>query len=493
MRVALSNMRSFGVIGSPGSLRQWSEPLYDDVVGMRSDGTLSNESGLATSWDTNTNGTRWTLNIRDGVVFHDGGKLTADDVRFTYEWLLLEEVGSGAVPPITRAIASSSAPDTNTVVFNLKAKNIFLGHTLLSAGSTEAGHVLSRAAIEGVSVADFQKSPVGSGPFSFGSLSVNEKIVYEAVDNHWYYGVPKVKQLEFHLVKDETARVALLKSGDIEVIEGTRASSKELGNAGFDLAVDPDSNVAVVMIHGQYQTEYNGVPNPLAVKENRLALSHAIDRQAIADALMEGMAVPSLDYPVGSRSPGYVHIEPPKQDLAKAKEFLAKAGNPNGFEMDMTTATWGGLPEGPEIAEALAVMWEKIGIKVNRKPVELSAWIGCWGKQCQEAPTVHAVYWASNRTVVSMGLHNPAGAYRLGEDPEIHAAVEATSAAGSLAEHAKNAAIAHKLYQDGASVIPVVAGGMIYAVAPGLGGDTWKLGKSSKGINIKELAGGKAP
>ncbi len=493
MRVALSDMRSFGVTGSPGSLRQWSEPLYDDVVGMKSDGTLSDESGLGSSWETSSDGLIWTVKIRDGVVFHDGGDLTAEDVRFTYETLLREDFGSGNVSPYNRNVASMEAPDANTLVVNMAQKNIFFAHQILSPGSTEAGHVMSKAAIEAVPLDEFLKNPVGSGPFRFESLSVNEKIVYDAVDNHWYYGVPKVKRLEFHLVKDETARVALIKSGDIEVIEGTRASAKELTDAGFDLAVDPDSNVAVVMVHGQYQTEYNGVPNPLANAKARLALSYAIDRQAIADALMEGQAVPSLDYPVGSRSPGYVRLEPPTQDLDRARALLAEAGYPDGFEMDMTTATWGGLPEGPEIAEALAVMWEKIGITVNRKPVELSAWIGTWGAQGQQAPTVHAVYWASNRTVASMGLHDPEGAYRLGEDPEIHAAVQATTAAGNLEEHAAKAAIAHKLYQDRASVIPVVAAGTIFVVASGLGGDTWDLGKSSKGINIKMLAGGRAP
>ena len=489
VRVALSDMRTFGLLGSPGSLRMWTETLYDDMIGSWSDGKLNSDSGLVSSWTVSPDGQTFTLKTRNGVTFHNGDPATARDIKYTIDFNRIPEVGSGDAPQLNSNVETVTATDDNTVVFNLKKRNIFFDITVLSKNNTSGGHVMPQKAIEAVPLDTFRKAPVGSGPFKFKTLNVGQNIAVEAIDNHWYYGVPRVKQIEFHLVKNEESRLALLKTGGAEVVEASRKSSADLKRSNFVLVQDADSFIALLSLHEQSKT-FDGKPNPLGNAQVRQALSLAIDRQALIDTFMNGLATATVDEPVGTRSLAYKQHPVPKQDLVQAKALLAQAGYPNGFELDGVITTWAGFPEGPEIQEAVHVWWEGIGIKVNRVPMELSNYIGAWGKQAFPKPTAH-VYWNTNRTIPIVSLGQKSSAYRFRDGGMIEQLADEVTSAASIEEYIRIARSFQDTLIAEAGWPALFSGGAIYGAKAGIGAENWNLGTGAKSINIKQFASGK--
>lgn len=331
--------------------------------------------GLATSWkniDPNT----WEFKLRQGVKWSDGQPFVADDVVFSINRLINKVPGS--VAPFTgyvRTIESVTVQDPETLIIKTNVPNPDLPLNLASV------HIVSKHGTENASSEDFNsgKALIGTGPYKLSSYTPGARIVAEK--NPGYWGEQPIwDKVDYAYTANAASRTAALLAGDVDVIDKVSVSDlpklqKEpkvnvfAYNGLRVFLLQPSFNPAV----NKYITDNNDKPldkNPLLDVRVREALSLAINREAIADRILQGgVTVASQWMPEGSI--GYnPDIKPIAFDAAKAKALLAEAGYPDGFKLTVHVPT-DRYPLAPETVQAVAQFWTRIGVKTH---VEVVPW-----------------------------------------------------------------------------------------------------------------------
>ncbi|MGK7345925.1 MAG: ABC transporter substrate-binding protein [Candidatus Nitrospinota bacterium M3_3B_026] len=284
--------------------------LFNGLVKRRDDLTIAPD--IAESWET-PDGTTYVFHLRPGVFFHDGRKLTAADVKSTYEFILDEKNGS-AHRGNYEVIDSIAAPDDTTVVFRLKEPNApFLGNLTMGIVPAGAGEETAEA-------------PVGTGPFRLMRFKSDERI--ELAANRGYFeGAPALDGVILKIIPDETVRTLALERGSVHVI---------MNPITPDLLPrfrrDPDLRV-VTRPGTNYSYLGFNMEDPLTGdRAVRLAIAHAIDRKSIIKHILKKLAVEAA----GPVSPASVFYEKDaaryEHDPEKAKRILDEAGykDPDG-------------------------------------------------------------------------------------------------------------------------------------------------------------------
>src|SRR6058998_1556919 len=276
---------------------------------------------LAESWSVSADGLVYEFVLRKGLRFHNGDPVTAEDAKFSFE-----RYRGVSAKMLKDKVAAVETPDAGRVRFRLKQPwSDFM--TFYATPATGASWVVPKAYVERVGEEGFKKAPVGAGPYRFVSSTPGIDLVLEAVDGYWRKP-PSVKRLVFKSVPDPTTRLAMLKSGDTDV---AYALSGELGAAaqrtpGLTLRPTPFTSTHWVLFADQWDTG-----SPWHDRRVRLAATLAVDRPAInqAESLgfskITGSIIPtSFDF----------YWQPPSIpfDPAKAKQLLAEAGYPKGFD-----------------------------------------------------------------------------------------------------------------------------------------------------------------
>ena len=373
--------------------------------------------------------------------------------------------------------------------------------SLLGSGGS-ANHVQPAKYVAQVGVEGANKTPVGSGPYKFKSAQVNDNLVLEAVDKHWYFGIPKTKTLTYRVVPEEAARIALVRTGATDITPITRANAKPAKDAGLRTFARNCCLYGLFRFEGQYIEKFaNGTPNPIANKLVRQALGyHAIDRQVIVDKFLSGSAVPTgADYPSSPNDRGYDPLPVPKFDPAKAKALLTEAGYPNGFNLDVYIyATT--VPEAPEIMEAIVVWWEQIGIKVNRivlTQVEFRAKLLARNQTTFDAfgkPTVSGLWGLEGQTVAgasAAAFHTSAREFNLSYDPLLDNLGKKWAAAANLDEYQKARIAYMKASEEYAGPTPggtsAFLTGVLFAASNKVP-LTWDIGKAQYSFNFHKVA-----
>lgn len=380
MTVALGGFGDFSMIKYGGGQGEYVSPIYDFVIGVDADRNLSAKHGFATSWEVADKGTLFTIKFREGVPFHNGTIADAADVRHMLELARDgKPVGWSRTPNLANELVSADTPDRQTLVYRIRpsASNIFWhidNFSELGAGGG-TNMLTSKSYIETAGFTEANKKPIGTGPYKFVSAQVNENLRLEAVENHFLLGVPKAKTILFRSVPEETTRTALLRSGEVDLTPISRASVKPLQTAGMTVFSKDGTLTVNIRVDPAFAANLESGPNPMYDVRVRQALVHyGIDRQTLADTFLQGGKA-SVDFPSAPGDLTFKAHAVPAYDVARAKALLTAAGYPNGFEMDYLM--WNdraGLPEDKEIEEAIAVMWEKIGIKVKRIPYSYTQW-----------------------------------------------------------------------------------------------------------------------
>ena len=372
LNIALLNLAAAGMLpGQVGNEAGGFEMMYDKWVGTNDAGKPDGTQGILSSWTASPDSKTWTFKLRNDVTFSNGNKVTSADLKANITYAT--PPGGGNYGTQVRTLASMDQPDDATLAVNLTDGNIFWPIAFLSPLGTGT---VPQYAMEGKALAagipEFSKKPVGSGPYLFQSIQVGDRITFEAVAKHWLFGVPRTKTVVYIAIPEESTRKALVQQGQLDLAPVSTSSVKSLNQAGFKTVAARDKQAVVYIFQEQYAEEYPGYgKNPIANQQVRQALTfHAIDRQALVDSIMNGIGIPWVDYPLLPSELSYkAGARPlPAFDPAKAKKMIADAGWPNGFEMDMQVFTPGRFSEGLELSEALAVMWEKVGLKINRMP-----------------------------------------------------------------------------------------------------------------------------
>lgn len=326
---------------------------------------------LATSWTSNEDGTVWTFTLREGVSFHDGTPFNAEAVKFNIDrmndrdhpngnrsegknFVMWSDTFGG---PAAEGGLVQSVETVNdyTVQMNLSQPVPFLP-ALWAASYFQFG---SPAAIKeaGVAYGTPSYGAVGTGPFKFVEWIEGERLVLERNDNYWQ-GQAGVERIVFRGIAEPTTRLAELQAGAIDV--AVLLTSDDYSTVQSDpnlVAQVPESelNIGYVAIH----IDHAPLDNVLV----RRALMYAMDRQAIVDAFYEGLGVVADDMLPASL---FGHGEPWPYDYnpERAKELLAEAGYPNGFDTELwyMPVSRPYFPSPQPIAEVIATYWADVGV-----------------------------------------------------------------------------------------------------------------------------------
>lgn len=335
--------------------RRVIEQVFDGLVEL--DPQLRVRPALAESW-TQTAPTVWVFKLRRNVRFHDGTPLTAADVVFTYTTILdpaLRAPLRGLYTPITRV----EAVDNETVRFTLSAPYAPL------LKYADMG-IVPRAAVERAG-SEFASRPVGTGPFKFVSWQRNSRITLEANAEYWK-GRPKLGQVIFNVIPDNTTRAAALESGDVDLIHSPLSPQ--------DVArLKTSQRVRVVEMTGLGITYLNmNMVDPL-IRDVRIrrAIAHLIPQQTIVRQIYREMDKPATSVLLPAWAGVYTEeIQQPGHDIARAKALLAEAGwtdsnndgilDRGGQRLSITLRTHSEDPNRIQIAELLLSIMRSSGI-----------------------------------------------------------------------------------------------------------------------------------
>ena len=342
-------------------------PLWDWLTEIDAAGKLS--PGLALSWKPGDDGKSWTFKLRPGVKFHDGSEMTAEDVQFTLmEGFRRPKAKASRVRQFRKGIKDVKVVDRHTVtVVTAKPWPTFPYDMSFQPGIE--GIVLPKAYIKKVGWDGFAQKPVGTGPWKFVKHEVGNFIEFEAVKDHWRKS-PNFDRLRTVLVKEAATRVAMLKTGQVDVARISLDEVQEVTKAGFKIAEDPQPTSVRIHLYATYYDE----AGPVKDVRVRQALNLAVNRQEILDTLLHGKGTPAAVFPSSPISIGYpADLKPYPYDPAKAKKLLAEAGYPNGFSIKLFALPTGGFTQYLQLAEIVAGYWEAIGVKTSIVPTDIGA------------------------------------------------------------------------------------------------------------------------
>lgn len=476
MTIALTSLGGKVMIPDQGGGVESSlQPIYDPIIASTFDGKLDATRGFATSWTASPDSKVWTFKVKDNVAFHDGVKATSADLKYVLEYSMAAGSKSSKLGPFKDNIVSMETPDASTFVLTLKNTDIFwhVSNWSLLGGARKPAflipkHYVSTAGLEGVN-----RQPVGSGPYKHKSITA-DKVVYDALDKHWFFAVPRTKTVTFWEVPEESTITALLRNKEVDVSGPLSVGQvKTLRDAGLRVMAQQDTRAFTYIFREAFVESYPGYgKNPLNDLRVRQALHYyAIDRKAIVETFMQGLASPTMDYPVLPQEVSWTGPLPvPAFDVAKAKAMIADAGFPNGFEMDyIIFSNLTGLDQ--EINEAIAVMWGKVGVKINRTPKTEQNYrdqmYANVGKSYFTKPTVAGSYSIATGTVAntfSTIPHTLNGPWIYNKDPKGIELAAAWASSPNLDEYKKRAEAYRRWeYENVSSFEPVFLTGTIWA------------------------------
>jgi peptide/nickel transport system substrate-binding protein len=359
---------------------------------------------LAASWTESPDRRVYEFKLRTGLKFHNGDPCTAEDVQYSFT----RYKGAGA-KELQAKVAQVEVVDPLTVRFHLREPwpdfMTFYGTT-----ATAAGIVVPKKYLEQVGAEGFQKAPVGLGPYKFVSYTPGGDLVLEAYQDYWRK-VPNIKRLIMKSVPEGTTRLAMLKTGEADIafaLEGQVAEAVQR---------DPNFTLVYTLHASGFWLEFPEQWDPKSVwadKRVRLAVNYALDRQAINEAACLGFCPPAgvivprvMEYALPA--------EPLPYNLQRARQLLAEAGYPNGFDAGELTP----IPPFFTVGEAVLNSLQAIGIRVRLRTLERAAFLSAWREKKLRGLVVVAVGTAGNAATRAGEFICSQGAFAYGGYPDI--------------------------------------------------------------------------
>lgn len=329
-------------------------PIYDPLLRYDLE-TYEPTPSIVTEYEVSEDGLTWTLRIREGVTFHDGSDMTAEDVKWSFDQALKPEATRTA--PLLSAVESVEVVDDHTVQLNLSQPDQLLTHTMVDIRVTPEGHT------------DYNTNPIGTGPFKFVSWEPNRQIEYEAFEDYWNEELPYLDGVILKTVPEPSVQVIQLLGGDVDMITQAPFSQiTQLESANMVVAVPPNDRAM-----GYYDIIVNTQAEPFDDPRVRQALSYAVSREALTRALFGLPTVQSN--PIPRSSPAFAEdaMNYDERDVERARELLAEAGYPDGVEFDMyvhrTALEW---DTGAQVIQQSAA---EAGFEINILGVDIGTWV----------------------------------------------------------------------------------------------------------------------
>ena len=324
-----------------------------------------NTPSLAESWWQSKDGLTYEFVLRKGVKFHNGEPVTADDVKFSFE----RYKGSGA-KLLKERVREVQVVDSGPCALSPEGAVAGLHDVLRHLGHRGRAGWCPRRMSRRWARTGSRRHPIGAGPYKFVSFNPGVELVMEAFEGYWRK-VPNVKRLVYRSMPEETTRAAALKKGEVDIaylLTGPVAEDMQR-TPGFKLVAPKESpGVFWLDLPDQWDPK-----SPWHDRRVRQAASLAIDRQALNQAETLGFSKPT-----GSLIPRALEFsrffEPDPFDPAKAKQLLAEAGYPSGFDAG-DFYPW---PPYNSMGEALATYLGAVGIRTKLRIMERAAMTSAW-------------------------------------------------------------------------------------------------------------------
>jgi peptide/nickel transport system substrate-binding protein len=434
---------------------QLSHLLFDPLVRFRKD--LSHEPRLAKSWEAiDARTTRF--NLRDGVRFHSGRTLSAEDVVWTFDRLKRSPDFKALFEPFSEA----RAVDPRTVdlvtkepyplVLNLATYIFPMDHEFYT-GTDERGRPKDNIVKHGASFASTHAS--GTGPFVVSGREQGVRLTFKRFGDHWDKdSTGNMQEIVLTPIKEPATRVAALLAGDVDFIAPVPPT--DLGRIRSAACCE-----LITMLSPRIVTfELNQERVPAFKDERvRLAVNYAVNRKGLADKILRGFGTAA-----GQLSPpGYAGHDPelvPRFDLEKAKALMAEAGYSGGFSVTMMAPN-NRYIEDARIAQAVAAMLAKIGIRVDLLTMPKAQY---WQRFDERAADIMMIGWQSDTQdsanfyeflVMTPDPETGYGQYNAGNysNPEVdRLTIETQRMTDPEARAAQLKRIERILYEDGAIV-----------------------------------------
>jgi peptide/nickel transport system substrate-binding protein len=420
------------------------KPLYENLLN-RDSKTGELTPMLAERWQVLDGGRTWKFQLRKGVRFHDGSQVTAEDVKATFA-SIAKPGSANSLAPEFRSIKSMEMETPHTISLRFDRPFVTFGNRVTHGLFASVAYIQSKKVIEAGEEAE--RHPIGSGPWKFVEHLRGDRIVYEAVENHWR-ATPHYQRLVFLKVPEPATRMAMLRAGSADVIEVGGEYVDELKKVGMRTLVMPNVAAVWVILGGQWPTNptYDpkvpwAQPDAEKARKVRVALSLAIDKSAIVKQVLGGLGTPvgTVNYYPTDAWATPALLKPQPYDPARAKQLLAEAGYPNGFAVTMNLTAWPGRGFLPDVGEAVATYWEKIGLQVKRRPVDRAVFASDFRKRsypgvalAYAGPIIAPEPWELFARIA----HTKAGAHLLVEHPKLDTFVDRLGSEPNPAERVR--------------------------------------------------------
>lgn len=371
---------------SKDATQQLAHWVYDSLITIGGDGKVT--PGIAEKWDTSADGLTWTFTLRDGVKFHNGAAVTADDVV----WSINRCTSMAFYKNYTASFTDVTA-DGNKIVIKLGAPDNALLYNLYRVKILCKAEVYK---IEGITAepkqADFQDKEVdgkkvtakkqweeayycaqtktfgqsaadaGSGPFKIESYDKDSKIVLKKFAEYFdVANTGNIQTLNIHVISEASSRLSGLQTGTLDFIEVPTASWNEISTSGkYNTQVQESTKICTLIVNHYHEG------SPLGNKLVRQAIRYALNRDQIIQVAASGMGTKAYTlynpkYIIGSSD---VNKGTYEYDLQKAKDLLAEAGYPNGFKLEQKfLCPTGG--DNAAVAQQIQFMLQQIGIEFD--------------------------------------------------------------------------------------------------------------------------------
>ncbi len=328
--------------------------IFDTLTRIGDDGKM--EPRLAVSWSSTPDFKTWTFKLRPNVKFHDGSPFTAQTVAFNYARMMNPANHCRCAAYLT-AIAKVEAVDDLTVVYHMRFPSADLPGILSS--STVGNVVPSTKAIETLGK-DYNRHPVGTGPFMLKSWQSGDRLTLERNPNYWNPGHPYLDEVVIRPLPNAQTRFASLQSGEVDIIWHDYAEDIIAARKNPALTVHEYEGSGVY-----YGMVFNFRQPPLDDIRVRQALRHAMDIDTFNATIQMGLNHQAMD-PYGPGS--WVKCKDPgtlKYDPDKAKALLQEYGKPVELKI-MVTAT----PRGRTNGQVWQESWKAVGVKATLDEVD---------------------------------------------------------------------------------------------------------------------------
>lgn len=336
--------------------------MYEGLTWV--DNKMEVQPRLASKWDISEDGKTYTFTLRDDVYFHNGQKMTADDVKYSYDLFLDPDFGTGGAGDFT-AVKSIEVVDPTTIKFNLKTPFA----SLLAALGGRYGAVVPKGTYDN---GDLKNKAVGTGPYSLVKWTQNNSMVLKKFDKYWSDERGFLDKITIQIVPDENSLLAGIRSGQIDAALLT--DSKFYSMVKDNPKLNVESNPALRWTTLDFANDTKPFNDPKV----RRAILMGLDKKEIMTAATDGVG--SV---IGSMPPAFSdwvvptsELENQQRDVEGAKKLLEEAGYGAGFKMPLriiSSFAWM-----RPAAEVIASNLKDIGVTVEIETVDLGVWIKDW-------------------------------------------------------------------------------------------------------------------